>query len=100
MAAGNGKSPGNGADQQDPLFDFPCRFPVKAMGRDENDFRAHVVGLVSAAVGDIDPGDVKVRSSRKGQFISVTVVFEATSREQIDAVYRSLTSSVRCLYVI
>ena len=103
MTENNGKangSGGNGADQQESLFEFPCDFPIKAMGRDEDNFQAHVVELITAEVGDIDPSKVSVRPSRKGQFLSVTVIFEATSRSQLDAVYRSLTSSVRILYVI
>lgn len=103
MTEGNGKERGNGsngADPQETLFEFPCRFPIKVMGRHEDDFREHVVELITAEVGTIDPDDISVRPSRKGQFISVTVTFEATSRSQLDAVYRSLTASVRVLYVI
>ena len=103
MTGSNGKSNGNGrgdTDQTESVFEFPCNFPIKAMGRDQDDFRAHVVELIAAEVGDIDPANVSVRPSRQGQFLSITVTFEATSRSQLDAVYRSLTSSVRILYVI
>ena len=103
MTGSNGKSNNgrsNGAGEPESVFEFPCRFPIKAMGRDENDFRAHVVELISEQVGELAPDDVSVRPSSKGQFMSVTVTFEATSRSQLDAVYRSLTASGRVLFVL
>ena len=82
------------------LFDFPCRFPVKAMGHDAEGFPAHVMELVGAVVGEIDHEDVEIRSSRQGHYISVTIVITAQSREQLDAIYTNLTSSERVLVAL
>jgi putative lipoic acid-binding regulatory protein len=84
----------------DSVFDFPCRFPIKAMGRDGEGFPAHVMELVAASAGPIDHDDVRIRPSRDGRYISVTVTFTATSRGQLDEIYRSLTSSQRILVVL
>ena len=86
--------------ESDDVFDFPCRFPIKAMGRDAEGFPAHVMDLVAATVGPIEPDDVNIRPSQNGRFISVTVTFTATSREQLDKVYRQLTGSSRILVVL
>ena len=88
------------SENDDSLFEFPCRFPVKAMGRDAEGFPAHVMELVAAEVGTIAHEDVQIRPSRGGRFLSVTVTFVAESREQLDAVYRNLTSSERILFVL
>jgi len=87
-------------DGAETLIEFPCRFPIKAMGRDEFEFEAHVLQIISAHVDDIDPNDVMVRSSSKGKFLAVTVTIEAKSQEHLDRVYRNLTSSERVLYVL
>jgi len=87
-------------DGADTLIEFPCRFPIKAMGRDEFEFQAHVLQIISAHVDDIDPNDVMIRSSSKGKFIAVTVTIEAKSQAHLDRVYRNLTSSERILYVL
>lgn len=87
-------------DDADSPFDFPCEFPVKAMGRDAEGFPAHVMELVAAEVGPISHDQVAIRPSREGRFISVTVTFTAESREQLDAVYRNLTGSDRILLVL
>jgi putative lipoic acid-binding regulatory protein len=87
-------------DDPDSVFEFPCRFPIKVMGRDNSGFEAHVVELISASVGAVPTEDVVVRSSSKGTYVAVTVTIEANSREQLDNIYRALTGSELVLYVI
>ena len=77
---------------QETLLEFPCQFPVKAMGRAEPGFDALVVQLVRQHVPDIREGAVTSRASRGGKWLSVTVTIEATSRVQLDAIYRSLSA--------
>jgi len=71
---------------------FPCRFPIKAMGKAEPGFDELVVQLVRRHVPDILEGAVTSRPSRSGNWISVTVTIEATSRAQLDAIYRTLSA--------
>ena len=87
-------------NERESVIEFPCRFPIKAMGRDESEFEAHVLQIISSHVDDIAPEDIAVRSSRKGKFLAVTVTIEARSQEHLDRVYRNLTSSERILYVL
>lgn len=87
-------------DGQETIIEFPCRFPIKAMGRDEFEFEAHVLQIISQHVDDIGPEDVAVRSSSKGKFLAVTVTIDAKSQAHLDRVYRNLTSSERILYVL
>lgn len=86
--------------EQDTLFDFPCRFPVKAMGRDENDFEATVVGIVRRHAPDLGEGAVTTQPSRGGRFVSVTVTITATSRDQLDAIYADLTEHDQVLMAL
>ncbi|MCQ8105638.1 DUF493 domain-containing protein [Methylomonas sp. SURF-2] len=72
------------------LLEFPCQFAIKAMGKTRDDFDAIVVEIVRRYVGDIREGAVSSRPSKAGNYTSVTVMIEATSREQLDAIYQSL----------
>ena len=49
---------------------------------------------------DITAEDVALRSSKNGNFLSVTVTVDATSQEHLDRIYRSLTASEQILYVL
>lgn len=84
----------------DALFDFPCAFPIKAMGRDEADFEAAVVEIVRRHAPDLGEGAVSTKPSRGGRFVAVTVTITATSRDQLDAIYAELTADARVLMAL
>jgi uncharacterized protein len=69
---------------------FPCDFPIKVMGRKQRGFAQTVTHIVLKHAQDFDPATVEMRPSRQGNYLSVTCVVRATSREQLDALYREL----------
>jgi len=78
---------------EEDLFEFPCRFPIKAMGRSEEGFEATVVRIVRshAELWEDEALPVSSNPSRNGNYVSVTVQVRATSRAQLDAIYQDLT---------
>lgn len=76
----------------DTLFDFPCAFPVKAMGRADGDIESVVVEILSRHAPGFDPCTLSLRRSSGGKWIAVTAVIEARSRTQLDAIYEELTA--------
>jgi putative lipoic acid-binding regulatory protein len=82
------------------VLEFPCSFPIKAMGLSSGDFVDLVVSVVRRHVDDLGEGAVRVRESRGGKYTSVTVTFTARSRSQLDDLYRELTSDERILVVL
>jgi len=74
------------------LLQFPCRFPIKAMGRANGDIEAIVVEIVRRHAPGIDGAAVRVRASSGGKWLAVTVTIEAESRAQLDAIYQDLTA--------
>lgn len=87
------------AAEDSPLV-FPCEFPIKVMGRAEQDFDSMVVGMVRRHAPDIFEGAVQTRLSRGGRFMSVTVTIRATSRRQLDDIYLDLTANERVLMAL
>ena len=69
---------------------FPCDFPIKIMGRKERGFAQSVTDIVLKHVQDFNPATVQMRPSRQGKYLSVTCVVRASSRDQLDALYREL----------
>ncbi len=78
--------------EHDTPFEFPCQFPVKAMGKNIPNIEAIVVEIVRRHVSDLSKAAVKTRESKGGKYISVTVTVEAQSKAQLDAVYMDLTA--------
>lgn len=78
-------------------FEFPCAYSVKAMGVAEPGFDALVVEIVRRHCPDVREGAVSRRLSRNGKYVSVTVLIEARSRDQLDAIYADLTAHDKVL---
>jgi len=76
-------------DDDSPLK-FPCEFPIKAMGKSDCELDLVVVEIVRRHVPDLSEGAVYLRDSTRGNYTSVTVVVNATSRAQLDAIYQDL----------
>ncbi|HKQ27469.1 MAG TPA: DUF493 domain-containing protein [Burkholderiales bacterium] len=60
------------------------------MGRKERGFAQSVTDIVLKHVQDFNPATVQMRPSRQGKYLSVTCVVRASSRDQLDALYREL----------
>ncbi len=73
------------------LLEFPCRFPIKAMGRRDDDFETLVTGIIRAHADFWPDESVRVAYSNAGNYVSVTAVVDAQSQEQLDAIYQELT---------
>jgi putative lipoic acid-binding regulatory protein len=87
------------AEDGSPLS-FPCDFPIKVMGRKEPGFAQKVMEIVLRHAPDFDPGTIGMRPSRQGKYLSVTCVIRATSREQLDALYRELCDDPAVVMVL
>ena len=87
-------------DSEESLLEFPCKFPIKAMGEADEDFDSLVVSLVRRHSPGLTEGAVRTRLSRNGRYMSVTVTVEAHSRAQLDAIYMDLSGDERVLMAL
>lgn len=82
------------------LLEFPCVFPIKAMGRASEDFESLVTTLVFKHAEPYAGEAVSVARSAEGNFLSVTVNVVATSKEQLDRIYMDLTDCEQVLMAL
>ena len=71
---------------------FPTEFPIKVMGRTQDGFAQAIVMVVQKHAPDFDPATMEMRASSAGKYLSLTCTVHATSRDQLDNLYRELTS--------
>jgi putative lipoic acid-binding regulatory protein len=76
----------------DTLRRVSHRFPLKIMGRAKDGFAQTVHDIVLKHAPDYDGSKMELRPSSAGNYLSVTCVINATSKEQLDALYRELSS--------
>ncbi|TMH29865.1 MAG: DUF493 domain-containing protein [Betaproteobacteria bacterium] len=82
------------------LLEFPCAFPLKIMGRTQDGFAQAVLEVVLRHAPDFDSASMEMRASRQGNYLSLTCVVNATSREQLDALYRELSAHPQVVMVL
>jgi putative lipoic acid-binding regulatory protein len=78
--------------EQQTLLSFPTDFPIKIMGERRDDFAQTMVDIVLRHAPDFQPETVEMRASRSGNYLSVTCTMRATSKAQLDALYREVTA--------
>ncbi len=83
-----------------PLLEFPCAFPLKAIGTGPEDFEAWVLAIVRKHAGLVDESQVRRRPSGGGKYLAVTVTFTAESQAQLDALYAELGSHPRVVMLL
>ncbi len=85
---------------EETLLEFPCLFPLKVMGLNQPTFEQYVVEIVRIHAGSAAISKVNTRPSRNGRYIAVTVNFTATSKPQLDDIYRTLSASEQVLFLL
>jgi len=78
-------------------LEFPCEFQIKAMGLDDGRFHEVVIGIIRRHCDKVRDDSMRTRASRAGKYVSVSIVIEAGSREQLDAIYDDLTAHDKVL---
>ena len=82
-----------GTEQPAPsLIDFPCAFPIKVMGVQLDGFEAAMVDIARRFDAAFDATTVQRRPSKAGNYLGLTLTVNATSREQLDGLYRTLST--------
>jgi len=84
----------------DTLLKFPCDFPLKVMGRHNDEFRSIALGIVRKHVAEAEMQSIEERPSRDGKYLGLTYNIRATSKAQLDALYLELTACEKVLVVL
>ncbi len=92
MATSDTPEPLAGAARTESLIEYPCKFPIKVMGT-KVDGLVHAITLITEQFDPaFDASTIELRESKGGKYLGVTVTVNATSREQLDELYRTLST--------
>jgi putative lipoic acid-binding regulatory protein len=76
----------------DSLIEYPSEFPIKVMGPHVDGFVDAIVEVARGHDPAFDASRIELRPSSAGNYLGITLIVNATSREQLDALYRALTA--------
>ncbi len=75
---------------EESLIEYPSEFPIKVMGRAHPEFAQTLTEIVLQFDPQFDPATVEMRPSSSGNYMGLTFVVNATSRQQLDDLYKAL----------
>jgi putative lipoic acid-binding regulatory protein len=82
------------------LFEFPCKFPLKIVGKANLEFQGEVMAIFRKYFTSLPESAINMNYSKGKKYISLTVTIDAISQEQLDAIYRDLSSNEQVLMVL
>jgi putative lipoic acid-binding regulatory protein len=74
------------------LIEYPSAFPIKVMGARAEGFAEAIVAIARQFDPGFDAQALEVRESSGGRYLGLTITVTATSREQLDELYRTLST--------
>jgi uncharacterized protein len=74
------------------LIEYPSDFPIKVMGAQVDGFAEAIAIVAQAFDPGFDPDTMEKRPSKGGNYLGLTITVRVTSREQLDELYRTLSS--------
>lgn len=74
------------------LIEYPSRFPIKVMGAKVDGFVHAITQVAKQFDPTFDASGIELRDSSAGKYLGITITITATSREQLDELYRTLSS--------
>ncbi|MDO9075527.1 MAG: DUF493 family protein [Rubrivivax sp.] len=77
---------------EESLIAYPCAFPIKVMGAQVEGFEAAMVSIALQFDAGFDAATIERRPSKAGNYLGLTLTVTATSREQLDELYRTLST--------
>jgi len=77
--------------ENESLIAYPSAFPIKVMGQAHDDLATTVLAIICRHDPGFDGTSMEMRASSGGKYISLTCTITATSRAQLDAIYRELS---------
>ncbi len=80
------------ATVQESLIEYPCVFPIKVMGKNVEGFVDALTHIAQSFDPHFDSKTLELRPSSSAQYLGVTLNINATNREQLDELYRTLST--------
>jgi len=82
------------------LIEYPCSFPIKVMGANADGFVHAITQIAHAHDPAFDASAIELRASQGGRYLGITLNITATSRAQLDDLYRALTAHPLVKFVL
>ena len=89
-----------GGARRDELIEYPSAFPIKVVGVNEDGFVHAITHIARQFDPTFDAATIELREIGGGKYLGVTITVRATSRAQLDDLYRALSTHPMARWVL
>ena len=82
----------NISNSKQTFFEFPCKFPIKIMANNNTTVPGFIDKVLKKHIKKDNIINFKIRNSKTEKYVSITVIFNATSKNQLDSIYKDLSA--------
>lgn len=82
------------------LLKFPCEYTIKVIGEDNGDFKHAIENVIQASKIKLTQPGIKSNMSKHKKYKSLSINFTATSKQQLDDIYKALTDLPEVLWAL
>lgn len=90
----------NQIPDDETLLKFPTDFTLKIFGLKTEEFQATVLMIIHKHVPNLSDRAIAERPSQQGKYCALSVTVYVESKEQLDNIYRELSSSPQVIMVL
>jgi uncharacterized protein len=83
----------NPSEPHKSLIKFPCDFTIKVFGQGSDEFEAAVLMIIHKHAPNLSGRAIQSRPSKSGKYRALSIIVHVESQEQLDSIYRDLSSS-------
>lgn len=83
----------NDNNTSQPLLTFPCEFVIKVFGVASDEFETAVITIIRNHIADLREDTFRTRPSKDGKYLALSITINVESREQLDTIYRELSTN-------
>ena len=89
-----------GGARRDELIEYPSAIPIKVVGVNEDGFVHAITHIARQFDPTFDAATIELRESGGGKYLGLTITVRATSRAQLDDLYRALSTHPMARWVL
>ena len=86
--------------QEESALSFPCEIDIKVFARARDSLEQKIQEILEQHIEPSQVLGIRVKQSNKGKYRSLSCKIHATNREEIDNLYKALTSHPQIIMVL
>jgi putative lipoic acid-binding regulatory protein len=88
------------SDEKKGGLTFPCEFVIKVFGLASDEFKNNIPTVIRKYQPNLSKDSIQSRPSKDGKYLALSITVYVESQEQLDTIYRELSTNPAVLMAL